>query len=162
MFCKVQIMIFLSRVLKVSPEVGSPSLSSKMNNKAFFIEKKSCLLDDNFYIAYKTWAWGNPDSAGGLGPETDLRLADNQCFGSGLDPDSIRSVDPDSESGSRRAKTTHQNRKKLRIPCFEVLDVLFLAVLRIRIHRIHMFSGLPDPDPLVRGMDPDPSIIMQK
>jgi hypothetical protein len=24
-----------------------------------------------------------------------------------------------------------------------------------------MFLGLPDPDPLVRGMDPDPSIIMQ-
>jgi hypothetical protein len=50
----------------------------------------------------------------------------------------------------------------------------FTAVLRIRIHRIHMFLGLPDPDPdlLVRGMDPDPdpaldpdpnpSIIMQK
>jgi hypothetical protein len=45
-------------------------------------------------------------------------------------------------------------------------------VLRIRIHRIHMFLDLPDPDPLVRGMDPDkdpaldpdpdPSIIMQK
>jgi hypothetical protein len=32
------------------------------------------------------------------------------------------------------------------------------AVLRIR---IHVFLGLPDPDPLVRGMDPDPSIIMQ-
>ncbi len=33
-------------------------------------------------------------------------------------------------------------------------------VLRIR---IHTFLGLPDPDPLVRGMDPnpDPSIIMQ-
>jgi hypothetical protein len=30
------------------------------------------------------------------------------------------------------------------------------AVLRIR---IRMFLGLPDPDPLVRGMDPDPSII---
>jgi hypothetical protein len=31
-----------------------------------------------------------------------------------------------------------------------------LAVLRIR-----MFSGLPDPDPLVRGMDPapDPSLF---
>jgi hypothetical protein len=30
--------------------------------------------------------------------------------------------------------------------------------------RIHMFLGLQDPDPLVRGMDPDPdpSIIMQK
>jgi hypothetical protein len=38
------------------------------------------------------------------------------------------------------------------------------AVLRIRIHRIHMFLGLPDPNPLVRGvdLDPDPSIIMQK
>ncbi len=55
--------------------------------------------------------------------------------------------------------------------CFHfLLDVgtfvehLWNAVLRIRIHRIHMFLGLPDPDPLVRGMDPDPdpSIIMQK
>jgi hypothetical protein len=36
------------------------------------------------------------------------------------------------------------------------------AVLRIRIHRIHMFLGLPDPNPLVRGVDPDPSIIMLK
>jgi hypothetical protein len=52
--------------------------------------------------------------------------------------------------------------------------VLLRAVLpigiRIQIHRIHMFLGLPDPDldSLVRGMetDPDPaldpSIIMQK
>ncbi len=41
--------------------------------------------------------------------------------------------------------------------------LLFCSVLRIRI-RIHKFLGLPDPDPLVRGMDraPDPSIIMQK
>ncbi len=40
------------------------------------------------------------------------------------------------------------------------------------INRIHVFLGLQDPDPLVRGMDPDPdpaldpnpdpSIIMQK
>ncbi len=37
----------------------------------------------------------------------------------------------------------------------------FVTVLRIR---IHMFLGLldPDPDPLVRGMDPGPSIIKQK
>ncbi len=53
-----------------------------------------------------------------------------QGFGSrsGLDPDSIRSVDPDpyseSGSGSRRAKMTHKSRKK-EISCFEVLDVLF-------------------------------------
>ncbi len=36
------------------------------------------------------------------------------------------------------------------------------AVLRIqiRIHRIHIFFGLldPDPDPLVKGMDPDPAL----
>ncbi len=45
-------------------------------------------------------------------------------------------------------------------------------MLRIRIHRIHVFLSLLDPDPLVRAMDPDPdpavdpdpdpSIIMQK
>ncbi len=34
--------------------------------------------------------------------------------------------------------------------------------IRIRIHRIHMFLGILDPDPLFRGMDPDPSIIKQK
>ncbi len=36
-------------------------------------------------------------------------------------------------------------------------------VFRIRIHRIHMFLGLPDPDPSVRSMDPgpDPSICKQ-
>jgi hypothetical protein len=41
--------------------------------------------------------------------------------------------------------------------------LLTLAVLRIRI-RIHVFFGLldPDPVPLVRGLDPDPSIIKQK
>jgi hypothetical protein len=39
---------------------------------------------------------------------------------------------------------------------------LYLAVLRIRIHRSHMFLGLPYLDPLVRGLDPDPSIIKQE
>ncbi len=44
------------------------------------------------------------------------------------------------------------------------LALTLLQVLRIwiRIRRIHMFLGLLDPDPLVRGMDPDPSIIKQK
>jgi hypothetical protein len=43
----------------------------------------------------------------------------------------------------------------------------FYPALRIRI-RIHMLLGFPDPDPVVRDMDPDPaldpnpSIIMQK
>ncbi len=31
--------------------------------------------------------------------------------------------------------------------------------IRIRICRIHIFWGLPDPDPLIRGMDPDPSLF---
>jgi hypothetical protein len=34
--------------------------------------------------------------------------------------------------------------------------------IRIQIYRIHMFLGLLDPDPFVRGMDPHPSIIKQK
>jgi hypothetical protein len=34
-------------------------------------------------------------------------------------------MDPDSESGPRREKITHKNRKSEEIPCFEMLDVLF-------------------------------------
>ncbi len=47
-----------------------------------------------------------------------------------------------------------------------------VLMIWIRIHRIHMFLGLldpdPDPDPLIRGIDPDqdtapdPSMIKQK
>jgi hypothetical protein len=44
---------------------------------------------------------------------------------------------------------------------FDLDKVLYSAVLRIRIRRINMFLGLPDPDPLVRDMDPDPSNIKQ-
>jgi hypothetical protein len=47
-----------------------------------------------------------------------------------------------------------------------LLQSPFTAVfrIRIRIHRIHMFLGHKDPDPLVRGMDPDPdpTILKQK
>jgi hypothetical protein len=45
---------------------------------------------------------------------------------------------------------------------FEIL----LKYVILRVLRIRMFLGLPDPDPLVRGtnpvLDPDPSIIKQK
>jgi hypothetical protein len=39
---------------------------------------------------------------------------------------------------------------------------VFEPVYEIRLHRIHMFLGLLDPDPLVRAVDPDPdpSIIL--
>jgi hypothetical protein len=39
---------------------------------------------------------------------------------------------------------------------------VFVPVLRILIRRIRMFLGLLDPDPLVKGTDPDSSIIKQK
>jgi hypothetical protein len=56
-----------------------------------------------------------------------------QCFGSGMDPDSIRSVDPypdtDSKSGygswGGGGRMNHKDRKILEISFFKVLDVLF-------------------------------------
>ncbi len=50
-------------------------------------------------------------------------------------------------------------------PGYLRLGLMAVFRIRIRIHRIHMFFGLLDPDPdlLVRGMDPDPDpYIMQK
>jgi hypothetical protein len=38
------------------------------------------------------------------------------------------------------------------------MDFVFCTFLWIRIHQIHMFLGLPDPDPPVRDMDPDPDL----
>ncbi len=38
----------------------------------------------------------------------------------------------------------------------QMIERLLVPVLGIRIRRIYMFLGLPDPDPLVRGTDPDP------
>ncbi len=44
------------------------------------------------------------------------------------------------------------------------MHITAVLQIQIRIPRIHMFLGLldPDPDPLVRGMDPVPSNIKQK
>ncbi len=54
------------------------------------------------------------------------------------------------------------------IRCCFAQNVSFDPVLRIRICKIHMFLGLPDPDRLVQGTDPYPnpdpvpSIVKQK
>ncbi len=55
------------------------------------------------------------------------------------------------------------------LACSTVLSKPVLRIrirIWIRIHRIHMFLGLLDPDPSARGMDPvpdlDPSITKQK
>jgi hypothetical protein len=62
-----------------------------------------------------------------------------------------------------RVADTNSERIRTVPSCWMRIHV-FKSVLRIRIHRIHIFLGFPDTDPLVRGMDPDPdpSIIMQK
>jgi hypothetical protein len=39
---------------------------------------------------------------------------------------------------------------------------ILLVIQKTRTRGIHMFLGLLDPDPLVRGADSDPSIIEQK
>jgi hypothetical protein len=48
----------------------------------------------------------------------------------------------------------------------KIVSLQYKSVLQIRIQipRIHMFSNLPDPDPLVLGRDPaaDPSFTKQK
>jgi hypothetical protein len=56
------------------------------------------------------------DTPGSSQQSEEERFVLVSVFGSGLDPDSIRSVDPDpySESGSKRAKMTHKSRQKLR------------------------------------------------
>jgi hypothetical protein len=52
----------------------------------------------------------------------------------------------------------------LQIKIKKALLEIFQPVLRIqiRIRRIRIFLGLLDPDPFVRGVDPDPSIIKQQ
>ncbi len=47
-------------------------------------------------------------------------------------------------------------------PAFSRYQYNIESLLRIRIRRIHMFLGLLDLDPLVRGTDPDPSIHQAK
>ncbi len=50
---------------------------------------------------------------------------------------------------------------RLYLPHEEYRKAKTAAVLWIRI-QIRMFMGLMDPDPLVRGTEPDPSFIKQK
>jgi hypothetical protein len=59
----------------------------------------------------------------------------------------------------QRKKPKKANKgKKLWIKSVEVRTYIF-KVLGIRIrNRIRMFLGLPDPEPLVRGTDPDPDL----
>jgi hypothetical protein len=67
-------------------------------------------------------------------------------------------------AASQKIFSNELRRKKILFKIASILTGMALeAVLRIR---IHIFLGLPDPDSLVRGIDPapdpDPSSIMQK
>jgi hypothetical protein len=102
------------------------------------------------------------------------------------DPDSLEMLDPDPDTTLLQRKPKRQRCSaefyftallkfmNKPLPCHPIIVIFTLfgrqfntlgtefgsrsAVLRIR---KHMFLGLldPDPDPLVRSMDPDPSII---
>ncbi len=57
--------------------------------------------------------------------------------------------------GAGRVRPTEQHRLKINI--IRIVYVFVRpAVLEIQIWRIRMFLSLTDPNPLVRGMDPDP------
>ncbi len=62
------------------------------------------------------------------------------------DPDSIRSVDSYSESGSRRAKVTRKSRINSEISCFEVLDVPFIKLNASYVTWTSFCGGLPPRD----------------
>jgi hypothetical protein len=54
---------------------------------------------------------------------------------------------------------TQRNRNMTKIGILFLLwKPVFCIRIRIRIHRVHVFLSLPDPDPLVRGMNPDPAL----
>jgi hypothetical protein len=57
-----------------------------------------------------------------------------------LDPDLDPYSNCGSGSGSRRAKMAQKNRKKYRISCFEVLDVLFLG---LKVSLVAWASSMP-------------------
>ncbi len=72
------------------------------------------------------------------------RAADSHHFNADLDPSFHVDTNPDPDTGllQRDAKSAKFS--------------LLILQGSILIRRIRMFSGLPDPDILVRGTDPDP------
>ncbi len=65
-------------------------------------------------------------------------------------------------------KNTEEREQRGGIPDQNWIEKNSVGDLGIRIRTIPMFVGIPDPDPLVRGTDPDPdsgpdpSIIKQR
>ena len=95
------------------------------SRKGDYYENLTPFWLDNIFKIYLT---NYPESS--YIPGTYWYIFQGCGSGSGLDPYSIGSVDPDpyseSGSGSRRAKMTHKSRKKLvKVHGFEVLDGLF-------------------------------------
>ncbi len=66
---------------------------------------------------------------------------------------------PHTDGGQDSSRGTYSQKLLL-----EELHLVFYALLGIQICRIRMFLALPDPDPLLRGIDPDPdpSFLLQR
>ncbi len=84
------------------------------------------------------------------------------CRGSGVSNGSAAAATATTKETAAAAGKKLRDEKKVPISIKTVIRCI--SVLRIRIRRIHIFLGLPDPHPdlLVRDTDPDPSIIKQK
>ncbi len=83
----------------------------------------------------------------------DLLINNLTCYRSQQTEENVQGARP-------RAQEIHGQKDQPQDQWRQTGTVFFS--FRSRIHRIHMFLGLHYPDPLVRGMDPDLSIIMQK
>ncbi len=90
---------------------------------------RKTLISILLWLLYDFYLWWCKCSFNSKSNKKTLKLCGSGSVSwSGLDPDSIGSLDPDSESGSgyRRAKMTHKSRKFFFLSsCFEVLDGLF-------------------------------------
>jgi hypothetical protein len=65
-------------------------------------------------------------------------------------------------AGLQRHNGFHISENKMETIDSTVISTPAQTTHRTPVFRIHMFLSLPDPDPLVKDIDPDPSIIKQK
>ncbi len=160
-------------------ELGSLHKRPKKNTVQFLIRKKSIFYHLNFCIFFiiKNSAWIRPQLTETRRVRIQIQwmwirnTAKNSQHSfsckSGLVKKKCYLNSPCKTAMLTRNRSASEVARRARIGLLKNIDKKWIiladlsAVLRIRI-RIHMFLGLPDP--LVRGMDPDPdpSLIVQE